>query len=178
MNTTINSSIIGQLEQAENFPGCWKSELVPIPLFDNLKLNITFIGFNPVSDKKFISEADEAIRQFLSLGNSYRFEISKEIVENYIDSLAREESTDSEHYSRKIQNEKEIWNYVHPIEIIVTRRPTHIRDMYIIVACECEWEKEYGLQLVFKHGKKLTRVSEQDGHVTESDAYNLNDNEE
>ena len=46
------------------------------------------------------------------------------------------------------------------------------------MACECEWEQEHGLQLVFRQGKKLTRVSDQDGHLTKADAYGIPDNED
>lgn len=32
-----------------------------------------------------------------------------------------------------------------------------------MISCECEWENEHGLQLIFKDGKSLTRVSSVDG---------------
>lgn len=44
--------------------------------------------------------------------------------------------------------------------------------------CECDWEEEHGLQLVFRQGKKLTRISDQDGHLTEADAYDKPDEED
>jgi len=46
------------------------------------------------------------------------------------------------------------------------------------VACECDWEPEHGLQLVFRQGRKLTRISAQDGHLTEADAYDKPDEED
>jgi hypothetical protein len=67
---------------------------------------------------------------------------------------------------------------VHPSEIYVTRRPKNDQDIYIQIACECDWEEEHGLQLVFRQGKKLTRVSSQDGHITEADAYGRPDEED
>ena len=42
-------------------------------------------------------------------------------------------------------------------------------QLYVIVFCECSWEEEHGLQLVFKDGKKLTRASGIDGHYTDDD---------
>ncbi|MFC7668884.1 DUF6985 domain-containing protein [Hymenobacter humi] len=38
---------------------------------------------------------------------------------------------------------------------------------------ECEWEVEHGLQLVFRQGRMLTRVSQYDGHLTESQAEDI-----
>lgn len=44
--------------------------------------------------------------------------------------------------------------------------------------CGCEWEEEHGLQLVFKEGKKLTRISGYDGHITAADAYDIPDEQD
>ena len=77
-----------------------------------------------------------------------------------------------------IKDENEIWNFIYPQTIFVTRRHRHDENIYINVTCECEWEQEHGLQLVFRQGKILTRISAQDGHITEADAYNKPDNED
>ena len=60
----------------------------------------------------------------------------------------------------------------------MARRSRRYEDIYINVTCECEWEKEHGLQIVFRQGKQLTRISEQDGHLTEADAYDKPDKED
>lgn len=48
--------------------------------------------------------------------------------------------------------------------------------LYVQVACACEWE--HGLQLAFRQGKKLTIISDQDGHLTEADAYDIPDEDD
>jgi hypothetical protein len=50
--------------------------------------------------------------------------------------------------------------------------------MYVQIACQCDWEQEHELQLVFRQGRKLTRISYFDGHLTESDAYGKPDEED
>ena len=50
--------------------------------------------------------------------------------------------------------------------------------VYVQVACECAWESEHGLQLVFRQGATLSRVSDQDGHLTHADAYDLPEDQE
>ena len=76
----------------------------------------------------------------------------------------------------EIKNKNEIWKYVYPQEIHITRR--HRRDEDIYLSVICEWEQEHGLQLVFRQGKQLTRISPQDGHITEADAYDKLDEED
>jgi hypothetical protein len=53
----------------------------------------------------------------------------------------------------------------------VTRRAYGDRGIYISLECECEWEEEHGLQIVFKNGLRVNKVGPYDGHVTHSDAY-------
>lgn len=84
----------------------------------------------------------------------------------------------ADEHLRQIKDKNEIWNFIHPTEIYVTRRPYNEQDIYVQIACECDWEKEHGLQFVFRQGRKLTRISEQDGHLTEADAYDKPDKED
>jgi Domain of unknown function (DUF6985) len=178
MENKINSNVIGQLVQTENFPDWWKSKLIPISFFDNLELTITFMDFEPEFDKEFIKEADNAISEFQKLGDSYKSEISKYIFEVCKKTLDEFDNNDFRDTFLGLKSENEIWKHIHPSEIMVTRRPYNDQDIYFICACECDWEREHGLQLVFRQGKKLTRVSEQDGHVTEADAFDKPDKED
>ena len=45
--------------------------------------------------------------------------------------------------------------------------------VYVQLAAECSWDPEHGIQLIFRNGKHLTRVSEQDGHYDECDPWAL-----
>ncbi len=79
---------------------------------------------------------------------------------------------------KDITDPNEIWNFVHPSKIYVSRRHRRDKDIYIHITCRCDWEEEHGLQLVFRQGKKITRVSDIDGHLTESDAYDKADEDD
>jgi hypothetical protein len=37
--------------------------------------------------------------------------------------------------------------------------------VYVSVECECDWEPEHGLQIVFRDGATVTKVGPYDGHV-------------
>src|SRR5574343_632417 len=172
MSKEIRSKIIGQLKQDENFSDWWRSGLIKIPFLDNNELPIIFMDFNPKEDTMFLDEADKALVNFFKLSTEYKNIISELVYKNRIDFLDYSGLNDENNLFRQIKDKNEIWNYVHPTEIYITRRTYKDQDVYFQISCDCDWEKEHGLQLVFRQGKKLTRISEQDGHLTEADAYN------
>lgn len=178
MSKTIHLLTIGKLTQNENFDDWWNSQPVPIPLFENKELDIIFMDYVPDHDNNFLDEADEALKNFLGLGLDYKKHISKYVFSNCMDFLNAVEYDEADEDLWKIEDPDDIWQYVYPSEIYVTRRSRRDENIYIMVACGCEWEQEHGLQLVFRQGKKLTRVSDQDGHVTEADAYDKPDCED
>ncbi|MCW3125117.1 MAG: hypothetical protein JWO03_775 [Bacteroidetes bacterium] len=178
MSNTIESQVIGQLTQEKTFPDWWTSDKIAIPLFDGQKLAITFMDFMPDDDAAFIPDADDALRSFLSMPVNSKQLYSNEVYRNCTDCLNELSDNDIPESVKNIKHENEVWKFVHPTEIYVTRRHRRDQDIYIQVACECDWEEEHGLQLVFRQGKKLTRVSAQDGHITEADAYDIPDEED
>ena len=178
MNKEITTKTIGKLTQDDNFSDWWKSSDIEIPFFDNQKLPIIFMDFEPENDKSFIEEADNSLINFLNLTNQDRFSISELAFNNCMEFLDAVEFDEADEELREIKNKNEIWNFIHPTEIYVSRRHRRDKDIYVQVACECDWEEEHGLQLVFRCGKQLTRISDQDGHLTEADAYDKPDNQD
>jgi hypothetical protein len=178
MGSTIASQVLGLLKQDDTFSDWWKSEALEIPFFDNCKLCIIFMDYDPEQDKTFAAEADQALTNFFGLNSSDRNSISALAYKNCTDFLDAVDFDDVDESLRQIANQNDIWNFIYPTEIYVKRRPYKERDVYVQVACECEWEQEHGLQLVFRQGKKLTRISDQDGHLTEADAYGKPDEED
>lgn len=178
MKKEITSEIIGQLVQDKNFSDWWKSAAIEIPFMDNQKLTIAFTDFEPELDKTFIEEADRALINFLALTADDKKSISKLAYKNCMDFLEAVGFDESDEPLRQISNQDEIWSFIQPTEIYVSRRHGGDNDIYVLIACECDWEQEHGLQLVFRQGKQLTRISEQDGHLTEADAYDKPDEED
>lgn len=174
----IHSQILGELTQDNNFEDWWHSRPVAVPFFEDKVLPVIFMDLVPEHDAKFVPEADEALRNFFSLDIEYRDSISTHVYKNCMDFLEAVEFDEGDDHLRQIKSEKDIWQYVFPREVYVSRRHRRDEDIYIIVACECDWEQEHGLQMVFRQGRKLTRISEQDGHITEADAYDKPDSED
>jgi hypothetical protein len=178
MSYQITSQVLGQLTQDDQFSDWWKSKAFEIPFFDNTELTIIFTDFEPDSDTTFLQEAEQALTNFFKLNLADRNSISELAYKNCTDFLDAVEFDDADQSLREISDKNEIWKFIHPSEIYVTRRPYKEQDMYVQVVCECDWEQEHGLQLVFRQGKKLTRISNQDGHLTEADAYGKSDEED
>ncbi|MBL7782234.1 MAG: hypothetical protein JNM22_13510 [Saprospiraceae bacterium] len=174
----INSNIIGKLIQNEGFDDWWESSQIEIAFFDHQKMKITFMNFNPEDDKEFINEADEALKLFLSKSNADRLAISNLVYNNCMDFLNAIGYDENDKPLWEIKDQHEIWNFVQPSEIFISRRPYQDKNIYVDISCECDWEQEHGLQLVYRKGKHLTRVSQIDGHLTDADAYDKPDSED
>lgn len=168
---TIKSEILGELKQNDRFKDYWESEFIEIPFFDNKKMKITFMDFIPEGDTKFITEADKALKAFLQKSEVDRLLISNLAYENCMDFLNAVEFDEADQPLWNIKEKKQIWKFIYPQDIYVTRSHDKFGTIYLNIACDCEWEQEHGLQLLFKEGEKLTRISEQDGHITEFDSY-------
>lgn len=160
MFKTINSRIIGILQQDESLSDWWKSHVIEIPFFDNQKLPITFINFESEQDKDFIDEADITLNNFFLLTQTDKYKISDLVYKNCMEFLADSGKTDEK--LEHIKDKNEIWQFIYPTDIYV-KRGYKDQAIYVQIACECEWDIENGLQFIYKKGNKLTRISEQDG---------------
>ncbi len=175
---TISSKVLGELKQNEEFDDWWESEPVDIPFFDGKQIVITYMDLVPEDDPDFMGEADQALSSFLQKGNADRLALSELAYQNCMDFLQAVGYDEDDKPLWDIKDKEEIWKFIYPEQIYLTRRHRRDKDIYISLICECEWEQEHGLQLVFRQGKKLTRISAQDGHITEADAYDDPDEED
>lgn len=170
----IKLDLIGELKPHPLISDEWLvSKPISIPFFDGTKLKFIFDGYE--GDENFFSDANEAVSNFLAKDKNYRLKISPLVFENYVEFV---DAVDEYEDIPKIESEEDIWRFVYPQEIIVSRRNRRDKDIYIQIHCNCEWEIEHGLQLVFRQGKKITRVSSIDGHSTEADAYDKPDSDD
>ena len=148
----MESKTVGQLTQDENFKEWWKSKPTPIPYFEN---KIFKIIFTEAENEDYFRLAEIALSNFIQLTTLDREKHSNLILKNYQDNLIFEYTPRLE-----LESDNEIWEFVYPAEIILEQNEKG--DVFIIASCECEWEEEHGLQLVFKNGQSLTRVSDND----------------
>lgn len=162
----MNIAPLGMLKAHDDIPEWLISEPVAIPYFDGKLLSFTVDGLGQ-SDKRDI---ERAIQSFLALTTSDRLAATKYVYRNY-QQIA--DVADDDDLNCNITSEAEVWDHVRAEELFVSRRPRLDRLIYIQIGCNCDWEPEHGLQIVYRQGALLSRVSAQDGHLTYSDAYDV-----
>jgi hypothetical protein len=162
----MNIAALGLLKPDKNIPEWIVSSPIEIPYFDGQELTFTLDTPND-EDTEAI---EEAVRSFLALGPKDRFAASPHVFRNYHRML---EAVDQEYPSCSITSADEVWSHVHPTEVFISKRGRRDDIIYIQITAECDWEIEHGLQIIYRDGSVLSRVSDQDGHLTYTDAYDL-----
>ncbi|MFL5331375.1 MAG: DUF6985 domain-containing protein [Gemmataceae bacterium] len=163
--------LIGKLTQDPDIPEWWTSQPIAVPFFSGTPLPFTIMAEG--TDLGYPPDVADAIRQFLSLNVTDRAAASERVFAHY-----REFAEAVEDVGVEIDDSAKVWMHVRPTAIYVDRRHRREKDIYVQVACNCDWEIEHGLQLVYRRGAKLTRVSDQDGHLTQADACDLLEDQE
>jgi hypothetical protein len=177
MSNTINSAIAGILTQDKTIEEWWVSQPIAVPYFANAALQIVYEK-NEATDNSLLQDADAAITNFLHLRAEDKWAITDLVYKNCFDFLNETGYDEADEPLRQIKNKNEIWNFVYPNKIYVKRRHRRDKDIYVTIDCECAWEQEHGLSLVYRQGKQLARISAFDGHLTEADAYDKPDSED
>lgn len=157
MTQHMNSKIVGQLSPTDYDPDFFESKPYPFSYFDNKEIKVEFID---AKHQPYLDAADKALENFIRLSSINRTENSDIVYHYYSETLKYG-------YTKQldVKTAKDIWNFITPTEIII--HWDEDGDYYLNVSCECEWEEEHGLQLVFTNGQTLTRASGHDGHFTD-----------
>jgi hypothetical protein len=153
----MNSKVVGQISPTDYDPDLFESKPYPFPYFDNKEIKV---GFVEAKHQPYLDGADKTLDNFIRLNSIDRTENSDVVHRYYSASLEYGYTKPLD-----IQTPKDVWKFVTPTEIII--HWDEDGGFYLCVSCECEWEEEHGLQLVFKDGQTLTRASGHDGHFTD-----------
>lgn len=147
--------------------GWYYSEPIALPVLSGEVLRIVVDGYD---DDPNPEDFHAAIRNFLSADPRVLDEAEPHIYRYYQDCNAVWERDDEEYIA--IDAPSDVWRHIwFRTEPVVSRRAYGDKRVYVSLECECEWEPEHGLQIVFKEGLKVNKVGSFDGHLTNSDAY-------
>ncbi|HVJ61512.1 MAG TPA: hypothetical protein VM555_02230 [Tahibacter sp.] len=160
----IWSAVLGTLQRDE-FDDWWISPARPLPFFDDRPLDIRYTGFRPDDDPDFIGEADAAVANLLRRTSDDRRGMSQHVYRNCMDFLDAVEADETDSPMRAMASPLDVWRFVHPYGVYVSRDPHRDRGVYARICCHCDWEPEHGLQLVFDGVGRLIRVSANDGDI-------------
>jgi hypothetical protein len=145
------------------------SSPVEVPVLGGLPCRFIVDSYENDTAKE---DFDAAIRTFLALDRSVLEAAAPHIYAYYRavtdDVLA---AGDDEWYVEITGPDKVLDHVRFDDEPMVTRDYHVDRHVYISLSCDCDWEPEHGLQIVFRDGAEVTKVGPPDGHLTNVAAY-------
>lgn len=168
---TMQMVPLGELSPDRHIEEWLVSEPIETPLFPGQPVSFVL---EDLADDVAPGEMERAVTSFLALPTDTRDKAAPYVFESYRQVMDAVGPADA---GPDITAPAEVWRHVRPTGVHVKRRS---RDgkVYVAVEAECTWEPEHGLQLVFRQGRELSRVSDQDDHLTYSDAYGVPDSED
>jgi hypothetical protein len=143
---------------------CWRAAPLALPYWDGASLPVMMSSSIGPGD---VAAIDNALEHFLRLGSEARAAASARVLaacRAFLDLVGADDDDRKE--MAAIIDPHEIWNHVTCEEILIERNNAGEDPViYIVLLCSCAWDVEHGLQLVYRNGEVLSRVSEQDGSV-------------
>ncbi|MEV4708130.1 DUF6985 domain-containing protein [Actinoplanes sp. NPDC049316] len=143
------------------------SEPIPVPVLGGRPCRITVEGYD---DDEAQDDFHAAIRAFLAAGPETLRAAAPAIFAYYRDVMSALSPADDGYV--EIAGPADVLDHVRPGD-----EPTVSRDrygdgqVYVSVECECAWEPEHGLQIVFRDGRTVSKVGPYDGHLTNAPAH-------
>lgn len=140
-----------------------------VPVLGDTHRRLVVVGYD---EDKAKGDIHAAIDAFLALGETARKSAALPIFEYYQDvqTVVGSENLLS------IAGPDDVWPHIEPHDEVLVQRGGHRdRQVYISVECECTWEPEHGLQIVFRGGRSVTKIGPYDGHLTNAAAYGRDD---
>ena len=163
---TIEIEGLGKLTRDDRFDSVLRSEPIEIPVLLGARLPVQTEGF---ADDPNPDEFREAIANFLACDESVLKAASAYVFDYYRDIAA--ECGDEPDFV-EIAASGDVWDHVQFAgEPCVARRAYGDKAVYVSVECNCDWEPEHGLQIVFRQGKAVNKVGPFNGHLSNADAY-------
>jgi len=158
---------VGPLSASEEIEEWLISKPIAVPYFDGLEMTFILDGFADESadeeeigiDPEVEKAIEQAVRAFLSLGANDRKVAGESVFQYFRKTL---DALGEDQVAVAIDSADEVWEYVEPTEIFVIPGDEGENAIYIMIAAECDWDPEHGLQLVYRGGNELVRVGAQD----------------
>ncbi len=175
----IQSSSAGIMVRDTRLDDHWSSKPISVKMFGGAMLPVSYYEYDPEKSPDTLPEYETALRNFLSLDLEAKALATPYVHKRCRDDIAAADWDGRDQLEATTRVPDAVWNHVRPKDVFVTRRMyDENEDLYVGVQCDCDWDMEHGVLLVYRKGKQLTRVSANDGHVTDADALNVPDNQD
>lgn len=138
---------LGRLEHDPEFERS-QSQPAKVNVLDGKLL--PFILEDEWNQVSLLEPIESAVANFLSLDLEHREQLTELVYKNYEE--IRKIATVA---ALPIRDKSGIWKYVYPDDIYI-KQGFDDPEIHIVVCGYCEWEKEHGLQMVFKKGIEMS----------------------
>lgn len=162
----IEVPLLGELE-IDQFDDWLRSKPIVVNVLGGNQFEFILEEYEEDDSKE---EYHKAIENFLSIDESVLKQAQNNIYQYYKDIF--DQLVPDDDWYVKITSPEDIWKHIQfGATPMVSRRPYGDQLIYISLECSCDWEREHGLQIVFKQGLYVNKIGPFDGHLTNSDAY-------
>ena len=162
----VGVSELGELNQYENFADWLITEPFVVAALGGVECRFIFDSYESDAAPQ---EMLDAVAEFRSIDDSALRASAPWIYMYYRDVVA---ALPEEDLPPPIDGPEGVWDHVTIGRVVLVQRDTPGDGrIYLSVECECDWEAEHGLNVVFRGGHTVTMVGEVDGHVTNAHAY-------
>lgn len=145
----------------------YQSNAIAVPVLNNEMCEFVIEGYDEDERKK---DFHLAISNFLSIDRSVLIGAEAEIFKYYQTTLLN--WAPGEYKGPKIESPTDVWQHIQlGCQPWVSRRPSGDEGIYVSLESNCDWDREHGLQIVFKNGLKISKVGPFDGWLSNADAY-------
>jgi hypothetical protein len=140
---------------------------IQVPYFDNREIDLT----DEDGHLHRSEGARAALNSFLKLTSADRLADTRHVFAYYSDVCDVVGSDFLEEVMGPLPTDPaDIWNHVRPRSIFVWDDYMVPDVWYVVLDANCSWEDEHGLMMVWRNGERLTRVSDYDGHASNTHA--------
>ena len=149
--------------------GWYRSGPVPVPVLGGTACRFAVDGYDGDPGQQ---DFHAAIRNFLALDRSALDAAASSIFAYCRDVMDDVLADGDDEWHVEIDGTEHVLDHVHlGNEPAVSRDPYGDQHVYISIECECDWEPEHGLHIVFRDGVRVTKVGPYDGHLTNAAAF-------
>ena len=162
----MNIPGLGEVEKDERF-GDYYSQRLSLALLNRKQCRVVIDGYDDDENKK---DFHLVIANLLTAPFSVLKDAEPYIFQYYQDMNSYRSPADEEFLV--IESPNQVWKHIQLADnAVLTRRAYGDQSVYVSLECNCDWEREHGLQIVLRDGAEVVKVGPYDGHLTNSDAY-------
>jgi hypothetical protein len=160
--TTVDVPGLGPVVWDDEY-AWYVSEPVTIAALDGVTARVFLEGYD---DDPAPDAVHAAVRTFLTMDASALHAAAPMVFGYYRETAELVGFDDPDEPMPVIAGPEAVWDHVRIGDEVTVARSARDGGVYVSIECECAWEVEHGLQIVFRDGAEVTKVGPYDGSMT------------